>query len=52
MILKQIHNLPTGPSFGKIAVAAIVAIGLIVLIKHVTEPVSRVNRFTDSKKRD
>ena len=52
MILKQIHNLPTGPSWGKIAVTAIVTIGLILLIKQVAEPVSGINRITDNKKKE
>lgn len=52
MIFKQIHNLPTGPNWGKILAATIISIGVIVLIKHVTEPVSGIRRFTDNKKKE
>lgn len=50
MLLKQIHNLPTGPNWNKIIVTTIAVVGLVIIINFITEPTPLIDTFRGKKK--
>lgn len=49
MIFKQIHNLPTGPNWGKIILITIAAVSVAAIIISFNKSNSEIKNLKDSK---